>query len=69
MLCRTIEGRRRVASRATVGRRAMAKGQLRSNKEAKKPKKDKAKAAAGSASASAGFAKQGPLAGAPGKKK
>jgi hypothetical protein len=46
----------------------MAKGQLRSNKEAKKPKKDKAKAAAG-ASASAGFAKQGPLAGAPGKKK
>jgi len=47
----------------------MAKGQLRSNKEAKKPKKDKAKAAAGGASASAGFAKQGPLAGAPGKKK
>jgi hypothetical protein len=47
----------------------MAKGQLRSNKEAKKPKKDKAKAAAGGASASAGFAKQGALAGTPGKKK
>jgi hypothetical protein len=47
----------------------MAKGQLRSNKEAKKPKKDKAKSAPTGASAGGGFAKQGPLAGSPGKKK
>jgi hypothetical protein len=47
----------------------MAKGQLRSNKEAKKPKKDKAKSASTGASGSAGFAKQGTLAGSPGKKK
>jgi hypothetical protein len=47
----------------------MAKGQMRSNKEAKKPKKDKAKPAPSGASAAAGFAKQGPLAGSPGKKK
>jgi hypothetical protein len=47
----------------------MAKGQMRSNKEAKKPKKDKGKPASAGASAVAGFAKQGPLAGSPGKKK
>lgn len=48
----------------------MAKGQLRSHKEAKKPKKDKAaKSAATGAAAAGGFAKQGPLAGSPGKKK
>jgi hypothetical protein len=47
----------------------MAKGQLRSNKEPKKPKKDKAKSAATGASPSGGFAKQGPMAGSPGKKK
>ena len=38
------------------GRKIMAKGQLRSNKEAKKPKKDKLKTAAG-ATTPAGFAK------------
>jgi hypothetical protein len=47
----------------------MAKGQLRSNKEAKKPKKDKVKAASTSASTLVGLARQGPLAAAPGKKK
>ena len=45
----------------------MAKGQMRSNKEAKKPKKDKLK---GSATPTAGgFAKQGQPAGSPSKKK
>jgi hypothetical protein len=55
----------------SVGREenAMAKGQLRSNKEAKKPKKDKAKSPAAGAAGPAGFAKQGALAGSPGKKK
>ncbi|MGD0564568.1 MAG: hypothetical protein ABSA66_15940 [Roseiarcus sp.] len=47
----------------------MAKGQLRSNKEAKKPKKDKAKSAAAGASVPGAFAKQGPQAGSPGSKK
>ncbi len=47
----------------------MAKGQLRSNKEAKKPKKDKAKSAAAGTPAAGGFAKQGPQAGSPGAKK
>jgi hypothetical protein len=46
----------------------MAKGQMRSNKEAKKPKKDKLKASAGAASPS-GFAKAGQPAGAAPKKK
>jgi hypothetical protein len=46
----------------------MAKGQLRSHKEAKKPKKDKAKAAAAGAPAG-GFAKQGAQAGSPSAKK
>jgi hypothetical protein len=46
----------------------MAKGQMRSNKEAKKPKKDKAKAAAG-ATTSAGFSKAGQPAGSAPKKK
>jgi hypothetical protein len=47
----------------------MAKGQLRSHKEPKKPKKDKAKSAAAGAPAPGGFAKQAPLAGSPDKKK
>ncbi len=47
----------------------MAKGQLRSHKEAKKPKKDKVKSAAAGASAASGFAKQGPQAGSPAAKK
>ncbi len=46
----------------------MAKGQLRSHKEAKKPKKDKVKAAPASGSAS-GFAKQGAQAGSASAKK
>jgi hypothetical protein len=46
---------------------AMAKGQMRSNKEAKKPKKDKLKAAA--APSTGGFAKAGQPAGAAPKKK
>jgi hypothetical protein len=46
----------------------MAKGQMRSNKEAKKPKKDKVKAAV-SATTPAGFAKAGQPAGAAPKKK
>jgi len=46
----------------------MAKGQMRSNKEAKKPKKDKLKAPAGGAGASA-FVKQGQPTGSPPKKK
>jgi hypothetical protein len=45
----------------------MAKGQMRSNKEAKKPKKDKLKAAA--APSTGGFAKAGQPAGAAPKKK
>ncbi len=45
----------------------MAKGQMRSNKEAKKPKKDKVKTAA--ATTPAGFAKADPQAGSPSKKK
>jgi hypothetical protein len=44
----------------------MAKGQMRSNKEAKKPKKDKLKASAASPS---GFAKADQPAGSPSKKK
>jgi len=47
----------------------MAKGQLRSHKEPKKPKKDKAKSAAAGTPAPGGFAKQAPLAGSPDKKK
>lgn len=47
----------------------MAKGQLRSHKEPKKPKKDKAKSAGVSAPVAGAFAKQGPLAGSPDKKK
>jgi hypothetical protein len=50
------------------GRRAMAKGQMRSNKEAKKPKKDKVKASPGGTTA-AGFAKTSQPAGSPPKKK
>jgi hypothetical protein len=46
----------------------MAKGQMRSNKEAKKPKKDKIKASAGATTA-AGFAKATQPAGASPKKK
>jgi hypothetical protein len=46
----------------------MAKGQMRSNKEAKKPKKDKLKASAGAATAG-GFAKATSPAGSPPKKK
>jgi hypothetical protein len=46
----------------------MAKGQMRSNKEAKKPKKDKVKASAG-ATTPAGFAKVSQPAGSPSKKK
>jgi hypothetical protein len=45
----------------------MAKGQMRSNKEAKKPKKDKVKASAGTTPA--GFAKTSQPAGSPSKKK
>jgi hypothetical protein len=45
----------------------MAKGQMRSNKEAKKPKKDKIKASA--ATTSGGFAKASQPAGSPSKKK
>ena len=45
----------------------MAKGQMRSNKEAKKPKKDKVKAAP--ATTPAGFAKASQPAGSPSKKK
>ncbi len=45
----------------------MAKGQMRSNKEAKKPKKDKLKASA--ATTPAGFAKADQPAGSPSKKK
>jgi hypothetical protein len=47
----------------------MAKGQLRSHKEPKKPKKDKAKSAVAGAPAPSVFAKQTPLAGSPEKKK
>jgi len=47
----------------------MAKGQMRSNKEAKKPKKDKAKSAPASASTTSGFAKQGAPAGSSAKRK
>ena len=47
----------------------MAKGQLRSHKEPKKPKKDKAKSAAAGVPAASVFAKQAPLAGSPEKKK
>jgi len=47
----------------------MAKGQLRSHKEPKKPKKDKVKSAAAGAPVPGAFAKQGPLAGSPDKKK
>ena len=47
----------------------MAKGQLRSHKEPKKPKKDKAKSAAAGAPVAGAFAKQGPLAGSLDKKK
>ena len=48
----------------------MAKGQLRSHKEAKKPKKDKAlKSAPAGAPAAGAFTKQGPLAGSLDKKK
>jgi hypothetical protein len=50
-------------------RRVMAKGQLRSNKEPKKPKKDKAKSPVASAGAASAFAKQGPQAGSSDKKK
>ena len=46
----------------------MAKGQMRSNKEAKKPKKDKPKTSAGGTTP-AGFAKASPPAGSPSKKK
>ena len=46
----------------------MAKGQMRSNKEAKKPKKDKLKASAGSVTPG-GFAKADQPAGSPSKKK
>jgi hypothetical protein len=46
----------------------MAKGQMRSNKEAKKPKKDKVKASAGAGAAGA-FAKASQPAGSPPKKK
>ncbi|WP_174247457.1 hypothetical protein [Methylocapsa sp. S129] len=46
----------------------MAKGQMRSNKEAKKPKKDKLKASA-PATTAAGFTKAGQPAGSPSKKK
>ena len=45
----------------------MAKGQMRSNKEAKKPKKDKVKSAP--ATTPGGFAKASPPAGSPSKKK
>jgi hypothetical protein len=50
------------------GEAVMAKGQLRSNKEAKKPKKDKIKSASAPTTAS-GFAKAGQPAGAAPKKK
>jgi hypothetical protein len=46
----------------------MAKGQMRSNKEAKKPKKDKLKSSAG-ATTPAGFSKADQPAGSPSKKK
>jgi hypothetical protein len=46
----------------------MAKGQMRSNKEAKKPKKDKMKASA-AATTAGGFAKASQPAGSPPKKK
>jgi len=46
----------------------MAKGQMRSNKEAKKPKKDKVKAAPAPTTA-AGFSKTGQPAGSAPKKK
>lgn len=46
----------------------MAKGQMRSNKEAKKPKKDKLKASAGATTPS-GFAKADQPAGSPARKK
>jgi hypothetical protein len=46
----------------------MAKGQMRSNKEAKKPKKDKIKASAGSTTPG-GFAKPGQPAASGSKKK
>ncbi|MGO8799032.1 MAG: hypothetical protein ACLQE9_09185 [Roseiarcus sp.] len=46
----------------------MAKGQMRSNKEAKKPKKDKLKSSAG-ATTPAGFAKADQPAGSSSKKK
>ena len=46
----------------------MAKGQMRSNKEAKKPKKDKVKAGAGPTTP-AGFAKAGQQFGSTPKKK
>ena len=45
----------------------MAKGQMRSNKEAKKPKKDKLKASAGASPS--GFAKADQPAGSASKKK
>jgi hypothetical protein len=62
-----IDGKQAVVGR---GRRVMAKGQLRSHKEAKKPKKDKAlKSAPAGAPAAGAFTKQGPLAGSSGKKK
>jgi hypothetical protein len=47
----------------------VAKGQLRSNKEAKKPKKDKGKSAPAGAAGSNGFSKQGPQAGSQSGKK
>jgi len=46
----------------------MAKGQMRSNKEAKKPKKDKLKSGA-APTTSSGFAKAGQPSGSPSKKK
>ena len=46
----------------------MAKGQMRSNKEAKKPKKDKLKAGA-AATTPAGFSKTGQATGSAPKKK
>jgi hypothetical protein len=46
----------------------MAKGQMRSNKEAKKPKKDKLKGSA-PATTPGGFAKASQPAGSPSKKK